>query len=484
MQPEGDDREEPGGDAPGTLERPAAPVAPIPSREPPLEAAAVVAAGALSSSAAEAAAPAATPDLGARLREVAALFFRLGATAFGGPLAHIAMMEREVVQRGWVTRSQFLDLVGVTNLLPGPNSTEMSMHLGHARAGTPGLVVGGACFILPAAAITIALAWAYVRFGALPETTAIVYGTKPVIVAVIAHALVRLARAAVKRRWLAVIGIAAAVAVVAGANEILVLAASGLLAAAIGAPASPASPGPGAAPLLIPGAAGTASGAAGTASGAAGTAGSAASAAGTASGAGSAAAAGAAGAAVGAGVVGAVPFGLGTLFLTFAKTGSILFGSGYVLLAFLRADLVERLRWMTEAQLLDAVTIGQITPGPVFTTATFIGFVLGGGAGAAAATIGIFLPAFVFVAASGPIVRRIRASARAGAFLDGVNVASLALMAVVAARLGRAAIVDPLTVIAAVAALAVLLRYKPNATWLVLGGAALGLAARAAGVRI
>jgi chromate transporter len=414
----------------------------------------------------------------ARLPEVAWLFLRLGATAFGGPLAHIAMMEREVVRRGWVTREDFLDLVGVTHLLPGPNSTEMAMHLGHARAGAPGLVVGGVCFILPAAAITAGLAWAYVHYGRLPETAAILYGTKPVIVAVVAQALVHLGRTAVKRRSLAVIGLAAVIAAVLGVHELIVLAATGLAAAAIGgaptdpkgAPADPkgAPTAPNRAPdarspdekAPSPGeeARSSAFGAGLSAQAALG------------------AGAGAAGAGV-AGVA-AAPFGLWPLFLTFAKIGSILFGSGYVLLAFLRADLVERQRWLTEAQLLDAVTVGQVTPGPVLSTATFIGYVLGGGAGAAVATLGIFLPAFLVVAASGPVVRRLRASPRARALLDGVNVASLALMAVVTARLGRAAIVDPLTACIAVASLAVLLRFKPNATWLVLAGAAVGLAAR------
>jgi chromate transporter len=407
----------------------------------------------------------AAPDRSGRLREVAWLFFRLGATAFGGPLAHIAMMEREVVRRGWVTREEFVDLVGVTNLLPGPNSTEMAIHLGHKRAGAPGLVAAGACFILPAAAITLGLAWAYVRFGQLPETAAVLHGTKPVIVAVVAQALVTLARTAVKRRSLALIGAAAAVAAGLGVNEVLVLLAAGALATALaggpprapsgdlapeGTPSSetrvpapsPADPrGPGRKLNALLFAAGPA--AAGT----------------------------------------ALPFGLWPLFLVFLKIGSVLFGSGYVLLAFLRADLVDRLHWMTEAQLLDAVTAGQVTPGPVFTTATFIGYVLGGGAGALAATVGIFLPAFVFVAASGPIVARVRRSVRARGFLDGVNVASLALMAVVTARLGKAAIVDPLSAVVAVASAAVLLRFRPNATWLVLAGAAIGLLARAATAR-
>lgn len=389
---------------------------------------------------------------GARLREVAWLFLRLGATTFGGPLVHIAMMERESVRRKWVTREQFLDLVGITNLLPGPSSTEMAMHLGHARAGGWGLVVGGACFILPAALITVAFAWAYVAFGKLPETTAILYGTKPVIVAVVAHALWGLGKTALKRRSIMVLAVGSAIACALGAHELLVLALAGLAAAAIGAP-------PRAKEKSVKEK--------------------------------SAQSNAAMGAQVGAGVIasgalaaGAAPFGLAPLFFTFVKIGSILFGSGYVLLAFLRADLVERLHWMTEGQLLDAVTIGQITPGPLFTTATFIGFVLGGGAGAAVATLGIFLPAFVFVAASGPIVRRIRASARAGAFLDGVNAASLALMAVVAARIAKAAIVDPVTVGLTVVSLAVLLRFRPNATWLIGGGAAIGLLARAAGVHM
>lgn len=400
-------------------------------------------------------------DRAARLREVAWLFFRLGSTAFGGPLAHIAMMEREVVARGWATREEFLDLVGITNLLPGPNSTEMAIHLGHKRAGAAGLVVAGTCFILPAAAITVALAWVYVRFGALPQTAAVLYGTKPVIVAIVAQALVKLATTAAKRARIAAIGVGAAAAVVLGANEIAVLFAAGLAAAVVGRR-------PDAGAAKVPGASTGEAESGGNESTGADTK--------------SARttrnallfAAGAPAAAAGAGAA----FGLLPLFVFFVKIGSILFGSGYVLLAFLRADLVDRHHWLTEAQLLDAVTAGQITPGPVFTTATFIGYVLGGGPGAFVATAGIFLPAFVFVAASGPIVSRIRRSARAGAFLDGVNVASLALMAVVAAQLGRAAIVDPLTAILGVASLAVLLRFKPNATWLVLGGALVGLAAK------
>lgn len=408
-------------------------------------------------------------DRAGRLREVAWLFFRLGSTAFGGPLAHIAMMEREVVARGWATREEFLDLVGITNLLPGPNSTEMAIHLGHKRAGAAGLVVAGTCFILPAAAITVALAWVYVRFGSLPQTAAVLYGTKPVIVAIVAQALVKLATTAAKRARIAAIGVGAAAAVVLGANEIAVLFAAGLAAVVVGR-------GPEAGAAKVPGAsAGEAESGGNESTGNESAAGDTKSARTTRNT--LLFAAGAPAAAAGAGAA-ATAFGLLPLFLFFVKIGSILFGSGYVLLAFLRADLVDRYHWLTEAQLLDAVTAGQITPGPVFTTATFIGYVLGGGPGAFVATAGIFLPAFVFVAASGPIVSRIRRSARAGAFLDGVNVASLALMAVVAAQLGEAAIVDPLTAILGVTSLAVLLRFKPNATWLVLGGALVGLVAK------
>ncbi|MEZ4297236.1 MAG: chromate efflux transporter [Polyangiaceae bacterium] len=403
------------------------------------------------------------PAVRGRLRELAGLFLWLGATAFGGPLAHIAMMEREVVvRRRWMTRVQFVDLIGVTNLLPGPNSTEMAMHVGHVRAGVPGLLVAGGSFILPAAAITIAFAWAYVRYGALPETAAILYGTKPVIVAVVAQALVKLARAAVKRSALAVLAVGAAVAAALGVHEVAVLAAAGALSMLLGGGPSMRGEQRGAGGADGEPGARKREGLAAQAAGASAAVGS--------------------GAAVG--VAAGAKVGLGPLFLVFAKTGGMLFGSGYVLLAFLRADLVERLHWMTEAQLLDAVTVGQVTPGPVFTTATFVGFVLAGAAGAAVATVGIFTPAFVFVGASGPIVRRVRASRRAGAFLDGVNVASLALMAVVAARLGKAAIVDPITAAAALVSLAVLLRFKPNATWLVLGGALLGLAARALGAGV
>lgn len=376
----------------------------------------------------------AAPDRPSSLRELAWLFGKLGVTAFGGPAAHIAMMEDEVVRRRqWMTRERFLDLLGAANLIPGPNSTEMAIHIGHDRAGWSGLVVAGACFILPAVVIVMGIAWVYLRFGALPEVAGMMYGIKPVIIAVVIQALWRLGKAAVKTPFLAVVGIVAMVASVVGVNELALLAASGAVVAASRRVRASAASSWLPWPLL------------------------------------------------GTGLTGstvAASFGLWPLFLFFLKVGSVLFGSGYVLLAFLRSDLVEHLHWLSESQLLDAVAVGQVTPGPVFTTATFIGYVLGGIPGAGVATIGIFLPAFVFVALSGPLVPRLRRSAMAGAVLDGVNVASLGLMVVVTLQLGRAAIVDIPTVLLATIGAVLLIRYRLNSAWLVLAGGVLGVAVR------
>lgn len=373
-----------------------------------------------------------TAERSSALRELAALFLRLGTTAFGGPAAHIAMMEDEVVRRRrWMTREEFLDLLGATNLIPGPNSTEMAIHVGHRRAGFPGLVVAGASFILPATAIVTAIAWAYVRWGRLPAAEGLLRGVKPVVIAVVAQALLGFGRTAVRSAPRALLVAGAAAAWAMGAHELAVLVASGVAFAAAaavrrgGVHAATLAP---ALPSL----------------------------------------------AAGAAAAGVAPFTVSLLFLVFLKIGSVLYGSGYVLLAFLRSDLVERLGWLSESQLLDAVAVGQVTPGPVFTTATFIGYVLGGGAGAAAATAGIFLPAFVFVALSGPLVRRVRASPVAGAFLDGVNLASLALMAVVSWQLARSAVTDLATAALAVASAVLLFRFRVSSSWLVLGGAAVG----------
>jgi len=387
---------------------------------------------------------AAAPAEGTRtsLGELARLFLRLGTIAFGGPAVHVAMMEDEVVRRrGWLSRDEFLDLLGATNLIPGPNSTELAMHVGRARAGWPGLVVAGTGFILPAALSVTALAWAYVRFGRLPAAAGLLYGVKAVVIAVVAQALWRLGHTAVRTPWLAVVGLLAVGAVAAGVSELLVLLAAGTATAAarrIGPQGSPARDGRPAALAGVP------------------------------------LAKLGAGAAVAAATA---PFGLWPLFTFFLKVGSVLFGSGYVLLAFLRSGLVVERGWLTEPQLLDAVAVGQVTPGPVFTTATFIGYLLAGGGGAAVATIGIFLPGFVLVALSGPLVPRLRRSPTAGAILDGVNVASLALMATVTVQLARAALVDPVTVVIASASAVLLFRFGVNSAWLVLGGAAVGLIA-------
>jgi chromate transporter len=371
---------------------------------------------------------------GSPLREVALLFLKLGTVAFGGPAAHLGMMEDEVVRRrGWLTREELLDLVGATNLIPGPNSTELAIHIGARRAGAAGLVVAGACFILPAFAIVTAMAWGYVRYGAVPAVQGIMAGVQPVVIAVIVQALWRLGRTALKTWELVALAIAATVASFAGVDELVVLFGSGALWLAVQT-ARRGIRSVGAGALLLPTALGAPAAAAGS-----------------------------------------TAFTATTLFFVFLKVGAVLFGSGYVLLAFLRTDLVERLGWLTEPQLLQAVAVGQVTPGPVFTTATFIGYLLHGPAGAVLATLGIFLPAFVFVAVSAPLVPRLRASPVAAAFLDAVNVASLALMATVTWRLGIHAIANLPTLGLAIVAL-VLLRARVNSAWLVLGGAAIGLA--------
>jgi chromate transporter len=367
--------------------------------------------------------------------EVARLFLKLGCTAFGGPAAHVAMFEREVVrERAWLTHAEFLDLLGATNLIPGPNSTELAIHIGHRRAGWPGLVVAGVCFIFPAMLIVGVIAWAYVTYGVLPQATRLLLGVKPVIVAVIVRALWSLGRTALKTRALALLGIVAVASNALGLHELVVLFGAGLVCALPRLTRRPAAPTAlGLMPLF-----------------------------------------GAAGASVAAV---AVPFSTGAMFWFFLKVGSVLFGSGYVLLAFLRADLVERWHWLSETQLLDAIAVGQITPGPVFTSATFIGYLLGGPRAAILATAGIFLPAFFFVAISGPFIPKLRASPVAGAFLDGLNVASLALMAVVTWQLARVAVFDWRTVVIAAFAGLLLLKYRVNSAWLVLGGAVLGLVA-------
>lgn len=382
--------------------------------------------------------------------EVAGVFFKLGLTAFGGPAAHVALMREEVVKRRrWIDDQGFLDLLGAANLIPGPNSTEMAIHLGFVRAGLPGLILGGACFILPAMLLVIALSWLYVRYGATPAASAILYGIKPVIIAVILQALISLGQKAIKGPLTALVGVVVLGFSLLGWNELALLL-GGALVVMVGANLRhirPRAPGAMSALLFAQ--------------------------------------------AVPAHLpiqilnlftlapwreLGAVvPFDPATLFLTFLKIGSILYGSGYVLLAYLRADFVTRLGWITDAQLVDAIAIGQVTPGPVFTTATFVGYILGGLPGSALATLGIFLPGFVFVALSNPFIPRLRHSPWASGLLDGVNVASLGLMAAVTGQLAIGSLVDVFTIFLALASFVLLFRFRVNSTWLVAGSAILGL---------
>jgi chromate transporter len=382
----------------------------------------------------------ARPERGS-LGEVVGLFLKLGAIAFGGPAAHIALMHQEVVsRRRWVSEQQFLDLVGATNLIPGPSSTELAIYLGFRRAGWRGLVAAGACFIAPAFAIVLGLAVLYDRYGTTPVATDLLYGVTPVVVAIIAQALVLLGRMAVTGVGLAAVGLAALGGYLAGLHPLLLLALGALLWLAITGGRRLASRfGSSATMLIIPALAGpwlvgaTAS------------------------------------------VTGLGSVSLATVFWTFLKLGSVVFGSGYVLLAFLRDDLVEGLQVISDEQLVDAVAIGQLTPGPVFTTATFIGYLIAGNSGAVVATIGMFLPSFLFVPLIDRLLGAIRRWAGVRTALDGINVVAVALMAGVSAQLARTALVDPLTIALAVATLGVLLRWRPNPTWLIAAGATVGL---------
>ena len=376
-----------------------------------------------------------------RLTEVFLLFLRLGLFSYGGPAVYIAMMRDEVVRRRhWIDDQRFLDLLGATNLIPGPNATEMAIHLGRVRAGWRGIVPAGVCFIVPAMVITLGFAWAYVKYGSTPEVSWLLYGVKPVIIGVVVQALWSLGRTAVRGWFMAAVGAALLALYLWGFNEIALLFGGALfvmvarnLSRLVGLRAAGAGallPGLGAVKIALPLGA-------------------------------SAAAA-------------AASFSMVQLFLTFLKIGSILYGSGYVLLAFLRTDFVERLGWLTEKQLLDAIAVGQVTPGPVLSTATFIGYVLGSWQGALLATVAVFLPSFFFVAATHPFIPHLRRWHWTGALLDGVNIAALALMAGVTLQLGRAAIVDPLTGALAVLGAVLLVRFNLNSAWLVLFGGAAG----------
>ena len=387
----------------------------------------------------------ARPPQHSSLRELAAFFLLLGTTAFG-PAGHIAMMEDELVSsRKWLSREKFLDLLGASNLIPGPSSSELAIHIGYLRAGWAGLLVAGVCFVLPAALMVGALAWVYVHFSKLPATSAILYGVKPIVIAVVLQALWGLSRAAVKSKFLALLGFISVVLGAFGLHPLLLLLLAGsgavlvdLIAGAVSSKQRVSFA------LFAPFSQVTTRSASITA------------------------------ATMGAAAM-AAPVSVISLFAVFLKIGAVVFGSGYVLLAFLRTELVVQRRWLTDSQLVDAIAIGQVTPGPVFTAATFIGYLLHGARGAIAATVGIFLPAFLLVALSGHLLPLIRESRLAGAFLDDVIVASLALMGVVTWQLARASLVDLVTVAVALTSAIALLRFRINSTWLVLAGALVGL---------
>jgi chromate transporter len=360
---------------------------------------------------------------------LAAVFLRLGLTAFGGPAAHVALMREEFVRRrGWLDDAAFIDLLGAANLIPGPTSTELAMHIGHRRAGGAGLVVAGLAFLLPAVAIVAVLAWLYVEQGQRPEVGAVLIGVAPVVVAIVAYAGWSIGRTVIRTPFAVGLFSATVVAALAGIPEIVVLLGAGVVSLAVLRRAGEATS---TSAATVPWAVATATG-------------------------------------TGLGIA------LPAIFITFLKVGAVLFGSGYVLVALLRSELVDGLGWLTEGQLLDAVAVGQATPGPLFSTATFIGYVLAGPAGAIVATIGIFLPAFVAVALSIPLLERLRRSARARAFLDGVNVAAVGLIAIVAVQLGFGAIRDALSLASALLAFAALIAEFGTGR-LIVAGAVIGL---------
>ena len=374
-------------------------------------------------------------NVSSHLKEVALLFLKLGATAFGGPAAYIAMMQRETVRhRQWLDDQRFLDLVGAVNLIPGPNATEMAIYLGQVRAGWRGLIAAGSLFILPGMLATLLLAWVYVEYGSLPEVGWVLYGVKPVVIAIVVQALWNLGWKGVKGPVTAVVGAAVVALYLLGYNEIALLFVGAAVVLLVhggrrlwrhGVSAVLAIP-----LLKLPW--------------------------------------------LTLAATAAAPFSQTTLFLTFLKIGAVLYGSGYVLLAFFNSEFVLNLGWLTHQQLLDAIAVGQVTPGPVFTSATFAGYLMGGWQSALLATLGIFLPSFVFVGLLSRILPWLQKSPWARVFLDGVNVASLGLMVGVTWQLGRAGVVDVFTMVLALVAMFLVFRTKVNSAWLILGGGVLG----------
>jgi len=373
-----------------------------------------------------------------RLREVALLFLKLGTFSFGGPAVYLALMHHETVRRRrWVDEQRFLDLVGATNLIPGPNAAEMAIHLGLIRAGWSGLIAGGALFILPGMAATLLVAWAYVTYGSIAEVGWVLYGVKPVVIGIVIEALWKLGRKGIKGPATAIVGVGVVALYIVGVNEIALLFGGAVVVLLVhsardllkhGLPALAPIPVLFQTPLT-------------------------------------------------ALFTGVAPFSQTTLFLSFLKIGSVLFGSGYVLLAFLRSEFVVRLGWLTDQQVLDAVVAGQITPGPVFSSATFVGYLLGGWPSALLATLGIFLPSFLFVGLLSRILPYVRKSPWAAVFLDGVNASSLGLMAGVAVQLGQTAIIDIFSLVLLLATLFVMFRLKVDPIWMIIGGGLLGVIA-------
>jgi chromate transporter len=371
-------------------------------------------------------------DRPVKLAELAFAFLKLGTIAFGGPAAHIAMMEDEFVRkRQWITHAEFLDRLGAANLIPGPSSTEVAIFIGYSARGFPGLLIAGGCFIIPAMVLVTAIAAAYVRYASLPQVAGILFAVKPVVIAIVVQALWNLGRKAVKSKLLAFAGIVALPLSFLGIDPLIVLAATGMIAAGSLLIRKANQPSLHVLPVAWFG--------------------------------------------FGAAALDTVPVSVLRLFLAFLKIGAIIFGSGYVLLVFLRTEFITKLHWLTEHQLIDAVAVGQFTPGPVFTTATFIGYLVAGIPGALSATLGIFLPGFILVAISGPLIPKIRRSPLASAILDGVVVGSLALMAIVAWQLGRSAIVSWLTLLLAVVSFFLLVRFKISPAWLIGGAAIVGI---------
>ncbi|MEJ5962996.1 chromate efflux transporter [Pedobacter immunditicola] len=362
------------------------------------------------------------------LKELAILFFKLGCIGFGGPAVHIAMMEEEVVRkRKWFSTEYFLDLVSATNLIPGPNSTEMTMHIGHERAGWKGLIIAGVCFILPAVIITAVFAWAYQQYGKLPQVTPFIYGIKPAIIAVIVSMMISLGKKTLKTVQLAMIGVISAAFAIYGLNEIYILFGGGLIGTLTHFAKSPPQSLKSITPVAL----------------------------------------------LQIGVLSVDKFDW-KLFLIFLKIGSILYGSGYVLFAFLDTELVKT-GLLSKQELIDAIAVGQFTPGPVFSAATFIGWQIAGLPGAIAATIGIFLPSFLFVSFFNPLIPKLRKSKMMSVFLDNVNVISIAIILAICIEMAQTSITDWRTILIAILGFAVTIKFKSlNSAFVVIGGALLG----------